>query len=177
MKTRLVVSVLAALSAVGLLALILPAWAADTITTFSLTGGSLTVSAPATKNLGSAATGSASISTTLGNVTVTDARGLLGGSWTASVSSTNFTTGSATANETINKSNATYLSGTATTSGVATFTPGQLVAEDLSTSRTAYSAAVIVGNNSATWNPTVTVNIPAAAVAGTYTGTITHSVA
>jgi hypothetical protein len=30
---------------------------------------------------------------------------------------------------------------------------------------------------SATWNPTLIVDIPAGAVAGTYTGTITHSVA
>jgi hypothetical protein len=30
---------------------------------------------------------------------------------------------------------------------------------------------------SAAWNPTIVVNIPAAAVAGTYSGTITHSVA
>lgn len=31
--------------------------------------------------------------------------------------------------------------------------------------------------NSATWNPTLSVAVPAAAVAGTYAATITHSVA
>jgi len=42
---------------------------------------------------------------------------------------------------------------------------------------TAYSGTALVGANTATWNPTLVVNIPAAAVAGTYTGTVTHSVA
>jgi hypothetical protein len=35
---------------------------------------------------------------------------------------------------------------------------------------------VAVGNNSVTWNPTVLITLPAQAVAGKYTGTITHSV-
>jgi hypothetical protein len=75
---------------------------------------------------------------------VTDNRGALLGTWTASVSSTDFTTGGATANETIAKGQVTYWSGPATaTSGTATFTPGQLAsvnAQDLSVSRTAFSA-------------------------------------
>jgi hypothetical protein len=32
-------------------------------------------------------------------------------------------------------------------------------------------------DNSAAWNPTLSVAVPAAAVAGTYAATITHSVA
>lgn len=114
-------------------------------------------------------------------MTVTDNRGAHVGTWTASVSSTDFTTGGATANETIAKGRITYWSGTATaSSGVAVFLPGQVLAANaqaLSVSRTAFSASAIVGNNSASWNPTVTVNVPAAAVAGDYAGTITHSVA
>jgi len=165
----------------GLVAVALPAQAADTTTTFTLSGSSLSISAPASKSLGSTATGSASLAAQLGTVTVTDARGATLGAWTASVSSTDFTTGGGTANETITKSNATYWSGAATaSSGVGTFTPGQLLsvnAQALSASRTAFSATVVVGNNSVSWNPTVTINLPAAAVAGDYTGTITHSVA
>jgi hypothetical protein len=34
-----------------------------------------------------------------------------------------------------------------------------------------------VGDNSASWNPTFIVSLPAAAVVGTYTGTVTHSAA
>lgn len=177
MRKALVLAVAAAVMA----GLALPAMGADTTTTFALTGAALSITAPASKNLGSAGTGSASLSAQLGAVTVDDARGLLLGSWTASVTSTNFTTGLATANETIGKASISYWSGAATsTSGTGTFTPGQLtalLAVDLSASRTAFSASATVGNNSASWNPTVIVNIPSAAVVGTYSGTITHSVA
>jgi hypothetical protein len=174
-RTALVGAVLSVLS------FALPARAADTTTTFSLAAGSLSISAPASRDLGSGSTGGGTVSAQLGTVTVTDNRGALVGTWTASVSSTDFTTGGATANETIAKGQVTYWSGTATaSSGVAVFAPGQASAANaqaLSVSRTAFSATAIVGNNSASWNPTVTVNVPAAAVAGDYTGTITHSVA
>jgi hypothetical protein len=162
-------------------ALAIPARAATTSTTFALTAGSLSISAPASKNLGSTATGSASISGQLGTTTVTDARGALLGSWTSTVSSGSFTTGGGTANETIPNSDVTYWSGPATaSSGVGTFTPGQPTSGNavaLGSSQTAYAASSVVGNNSVSWNPTLTVNIPAAAVVGTYSGTITHSVA
>jgi hypothetical protein len=169
------------LSVFALLAVALPARAADTTTTFSLAAGALSISAPASSDLGTGSTGSGTLSAQLGGVTVTDTRGALAGTWTATVSSTDFTTGGGTANETIAKGQVTYWSGTATaSSGTAVFLPGQataLNAQDLSAARTAFSASAIVGNNSASWNPTLTVNVPAAAVAGTYTGTVTHSVA
>ena len=159
----------------------LPARAADTTTTFALAAGALSISAPASSNLGTGSTGAGTLSSQLGAVTVTDARGALLGTWTATVSSTDFTTGGATADETIAKGQVTYWSGAATaTSGTAVFTPGQATsanAQALSVARTAFSATAIVGNNSASWNPTLTVNVPATAVTGTYTGTITHSVA
>ena len=164
----------------GLLAFALPARAADTTTTFTLAAGALSISAPASSGLGSGS-GGGTLSAQLGTVTVTDSRGALLGTWTASVSSTDFTTGGATANETVAKGQVTYWSGAATaSSGTAVFTPGQAEAANaqaLSVARTAFSATAIIGNNSASWNPTVTVNVPAAAVAGTYAGTITHSVA
>ena len=154
----------------------------DTTTTFTLTAGVLAITVPASKSLGSVATGTArTTAAQLGTVSVADGRGALLGSWTTSVTSTDFTTGAATANETIAKANAEYWSGAATSNtGVGTFTPGQLLAanfETLASSRTAFAATVVVGNNTAAWNPTVTVNIPAASVAGIYSGTITHSVA
>ena len=165
----------------SLLALALPARAADTTTTFSLAAGSLSISAPASSGLGSGSTGGGTLSAQLGTVTVTDTRGALLGTWTATVSSTDFTTGGATADETIAKGQVTYWSGAATaSSGTAVFLPGQATAQNaqaLSVARTAFSASAIIGNDSASWNPTLTVNVPAAAVAGTYTGTITHSVA
>jgi len=184
MKVRsTIVAVMAttALTTAAFAGLAQPAGAADTTTTFTLTGGALSISAPSSKALGSAATGSASITAQLGTTTVTDARGALLGSWTGSVASTDFTTGLATANETIAKTDADYWSGAATAStGLGTFTPGQLLVANkvtLASSRTAFSAASVIGNNSVSWNPTVGINVPAAAVAGTYSGTITHSVA
>ncbi len=165
----------------GLLSPARAATSGDTTTTFTLTAGSLAITAPASSDLGSVATGSATTSAQLGAVQVSDGRGALLGTWTGSVSSTDFTTGGGTANEKITKSSIDYWSGAATaSSGVGVFTPGQLTSllkVTLSTGRTAFAAASVVGNNSVTWNPTVVVNVPSAAVAGGYTGTITHSIA
>jgi hypothetical protein len=47
----------------------------------------------------------------------------------------------------------------------------------VSAAQTAFTGGSLVGNNSASWNPTLIVTIPAAAVVGTYTGTVTHTVA
>ena len=159
-----------------------PAHAEDTDVTFELTGaGGLAISAPATADLGSAATNAGTLSGSLGTVTVTDERGALLATWTASVSSTDFTTGGATSAETIAASDVSYWSGLATaTTGTVVAVPGQLdalLAQDLGASRTAFSTSSAVGNHSVSWNPTMVVAIPAAAVVGTYTGTITHSVA
>ncbi|NAS23472.1 hypothetical protein GT755_17450 [Herbidospora sp. NEAU-GS84] len=157
-----------------------PAQAADTTVTFTIQGGALTISAPASINLGNSASDT-TLQGTIGPVTVTDLRGTLLGSWTAGVTSTDFTTGGGTANETIPKADAAYASGAATaTSGVGTFAPGQLtvqLAAPLTGQVTAFTAAALVGNNTVTWNPTLRVTIPNSAVAGTYTGTVTHSVA
>jgi hypothetical protein len=40
----------------------------------------------------------------------------------------------------------------------------------------AVTASAISGDNSAIWNPTITVTIPGGTAAGVYTATITHSV-
>lgn len=172
---------LAASSAVAFAPNAQGATSGDTTTTFTLTAGVLAITAPASANLGSVATGTSTTSAQLGSVQVADGRGALFGAWTTSVSSTDFTTGGATAQETIAKAVSDYWSGAATaTTGVGTFTPGQANAgakQTLGSSRTAFTGANVVGNNTATWNPTVIINIPAAAVAGAYSGTVTHSVA
>jgi hypothetical protein len=171
------------LAVAGFAGLAGPAQAADTTTTFALTAaGGLAVSAPASLPLGSVATGATSTNAVqLGNVSVTDGRGALLGTWTASVASSDYTTGAGTTNETIAMANADYWSGIATVStGTAVRLPGQLLAANevtLASSRTAFSASAIVGNNTTSWNPTVNVNIPSASVVGAYSGTIIHSVA
>jgi hypothetical protein len=142
--------------------------------------GALSITVPATVSLGSAAPGGA-LSRALGPVTVSDQRGLVNASWTVSVSTTTFTTGGGTAAETISKSVVSYWSGPATsTAGAGTFTPGQLTAANaqaLSATRAAFTLTAGTGNTSATWNPTLVIQVPAQAVGGTYTGTVTHSVA
>jgi hypothetical protein len=182
MRKQLVALALAGTAAAGLVAAP-QAHAADTTTTFVLeAAGGLSISVPASTELSAGtATNAGSITAQLGSVSVSDLRGTLLGSWTASVASSDFTTGTATAEETIGKANVNYWSGASTAStGVGVFTPGQLtgaVAESLSASRTAFAATATVGNTSATWNPTVVVTVPSTAVVGTYSGTITHSAA
>ncbi|WP_307875181.1 hypothetical protein [Frankia nepalensis] len=166
-----------------ILASITPASGAETIVTFTLGGGNLTISAPATATLGSVQTGTPSLGGSLGNIVVTDARGTNNGSWMATVYGTNFVTGGGTPAETITLSNIRYASLTGTATGSGTFTAGQANAGfaallgSQASPLTAYTATNLFGNNSVTWNPTLIVNIPTNAVAGTYQGTLVHNVA
>jgi hypothetical protein len=141
--------------------------------------GVLSISVPATAGLGSAAPGG-TLSAALGSVTVSDQRGQSNASWTASVASTGFTTGGGGTSAEVATTQVSYWSGPATaTTGTATTTPGQAnaaVAQVLTSSRTAFSSTGGTGSTSATWNPTLVVMVPAAAVGGTYTATVTHSV-
>ncbi len=167
-------------AAVLIVATALPASAADTVTTFTLTAsGGLAITAPASTVLASAVAGGPAVSSPLGNVTATDSRGALAATWTATVSATNFTTSAPI--QTVPNASVGYWSGLATaTTGTAVLTPGQLtalLAQPLSATLTAYSAASTVGNNSATWAPTLVVTPPADSVVGTYSGAVTHSLA
>ncbi|MBB2910802.1 hypothetical protein FHS43_002065 [Streptosporangium becharense] len=154
-----------------------------TVTFVVAAAGTLTITVPdGPVNLGTDNPGD-QISGQLGAVTVTDQRAALTATWTASVSAASggFTTGGGTAAEVIPTSAISYWSGPATaTTGTGTFVPGQLTVNDAQTLdeiRIAFRKTSGSGNNSATWNPTIVVNVPAQAVAGTYTGTVNHSVA
>lgn len=152
--------------------------AQTTTTTFTLTAaGGLEVSVPTAKQLSAGtATNAGTLAAQLGTVTVTDSRGALLGTWNAAASSTAFTTGLATANETIAATNVAYNSGLPTiVSG--TIVPVSTGAQTIDTAKNVVTATGSVGNNSVSWNPTVTVTIPSTAVVGDYTGTITHSFA
>jgi alpha-tubulin suppressor-like RCC1 family protein len=150
--------------------------AASTLVTV-VPAGFLSISAPASATLPSAAPGSISTAQ-LGTVTVTDNRGLAAASWTATVAATAFTNG--TGGTTIALPDVSYWSGPATsTSGSGTFIAGQVDAahaQVLTTPVTAFSLTGGSGVNSASWSPTLVVSVPLSAVAGTYTATITHSV-
>jgi hypothetical protein len=145
----------------------------NTTITFAVTTGSLTMTAPAAANLGSGAPGT-TISGLVGPDVVTDNRAALSATWTVTASSTDFTTGAATPTETIPAGDATYAPGTI-------FTTGTVTATGTSITLSGGAQTVVTGsgsgNNTATWNPTIAVAVPASAVGGAYTGTLTQSVA
>ena len=147
-----------------------------TTTSFTVDGGSLTISTPDSAVLGLVNVGTSTVTGQLGLITVDDERALAAGSWTASVSSTHYITGGGSPAETIPAADASYTAGAAvSTSGTGTFTPGTGGA--LGVIEPAFLATATTGATTASWNPTITITLPAAVVAGTYTGTITHSVA
>jgi hypothetical protein len=133
--------------------------------------------------LGSGAPGSTITNTFTGaggtNVSVSDQRSVVNPTWTATATSTSFVTGGATASETITNANIGYASGPAVTQVNGPFTPGQALGAYVAMTGTvtAFSrAAAGGGDNSVSWNPGIQVTVPAAAVGGTYTGSVTHSV-
>ncbi|MDT4973239.1 MAG: hypothetical protein QOG22_3382, partial [Pseudonocardiales bacterium] len=146
----------------------------NAITTPAVAAGVLSISVPVAGNLGSRATstGGGTISGLFGQVQITDGRGALAGSgWIASVTCTAFTTPGGAS---IPASAVSYVAGTITKVGVATYTannPGSLSGQPA-----AVTATGITGDNIATWNPTIFVALPGGMVAGVYSATITHSV-
>lgn len=148
----------------------LPASADDTSATFSLTGGELTLSVGATAALTDEASGVAAnvITGTLGAVAVDDARGGTAG-WVTSAASTTFTgVGLSVSN------GVAYTNGTVTETG--TNTVAGVTSAGLTTTAAAVATATAVsGNNTASWNPTLDVSMPAGALAGAYAGTVTTS--
>jgi hypothetical protein len=145
----------------------------STTVTFAITSGALTMTVPGAANLGSTAPG-VDISAQLGAVSVQDNRALLTAAWTVTAADSAFTTGTATPAETIPASALSYSPGSITTSGTITATGTNITMSG--TPATVVAGSSGVGNNSAAWNPTITVDVPASAVFGTYTGTVTHSV-
>jgi hypothetical protein len=160
------------------LASAVPAFAATTgITSMSLTltGGSLEITVPT--DAGSLGTrsntvGAGVISGPLGEVQVLDARSPAAGSgWIASAISTAFTP---PAGPTIAASLVGYIAGPIVKVGTATYTANNPTALDGSVA--VVTATGITGDNSATWNPTITVAVAGGKAAAVYTATITHSV-
>lgn len=168
------ITIAAAALALGMVAA--PASADEpTSATVSVTGGALTINVPADAgSLGTRANSVAggTIGGQLGEVQVNDARSAAAGSgWVASVISTAFTPPSGPA---IPASAVGYAAGVIVKVGTATYTandPGNLTGV-----AAAVTATGITGDNSATWNPTITVAVPGGMAANVYSATITHSV-
>ena len=177
-RTAVLAAGVLATGALGTGAALSPAQAAttgDTTVTFAITAGSgLAVTAPGSATLTDKAAGSATTTGTLENIHVTDGRGALVASWTATVSATDFVN-QADNTQKISKANLTYtvLPGDVTTSvgtGVPVFVPGVF-----GTSNPAVTYAG-VGSSDVTWKAGLSLAIPATAPVGTYSATITHSV-
>ena len=153
-----------------------PASAGITTATLTITGGALAITVPtSTVSLGTRqnTVGGGTISGVLGVVQVSDGRSAAAGSgWVASVISSAFTPPAGPA---IAASAVSYTAGTITKVGTAVYTAND--PPDLTGVSPAVTASAITGDNSATWSPTITVLIPGGMAAGTYTATITHSVA
>jgi hypothetical protein len=141
-----------------------------------LAHAALAITPSATVSLGSVAAGTTTVSGKMGAVTVT-ASALTFPSFTATVSTTNF---AGPGGRTIDKSSIYYWSGPATPPPLLqNATPGQLTAADkksLASPVTAFSSVGLALSITTTWNPTIVIDIPTSAVAGTYSGTITYSV-
>ena len=168
--------VLVALST-GVVALVLaaPASADPTSVSVTVTGGDLSITVPVDAgSLGSKANTvqGGTISGPLGVVQVNDARSAIAGSgWITSAISTALTP---TAGPTIGAASIGYTAGAITKVGTATYTANN--PPDLTGVAPVVTATGITGDNSATWNPTINVFVSGGHAAGTYTGTITHSV-
>ena len=178
MRTRslIVGGAAVAMSTLLLLSTGLTASADTTDATVTVTGGALSITAPANAgSLGSRVNTVAggNISGPLGQVQVEDARSAAAGSgWVASVISTAFTPSAGPA---IAASEVSYTAGAITKVGTATYTannPGNLTGV-----APAVTATGITGDNSATWSPTITVAVPGGMAAAVYSAVITHSVA
>jgi hypothetical protein len=159
----------------------------DTTVTFAVTStGALSMTAPDSVNLGTGAVGD-TITGVLGGggdgsvpTVVTDDRALDAASWTVTASSSDWTTGAGLPVETIPAADVTYDPGAITTTGVITATGTTIALANSpvpALDNTVVAGTDGVGDNSATWDPTIAVHVPAGAVAGDYVGTLTQSVA
>lgn len=155
-----------------------PAWAATTggtTASFTLTGGTLSITVPTGPvSFGSTpeAVAAQVVTGSLGQVQVNDARAAAAGSgWVATVISAAFTP---TAGPAIAASAVSYNAGAITQVGTATYTANN--PSDLTGVVAVVTATGITGDNSATWNPTISIAVPGGTAAGTYGALITHSV-
>ena len=142
--------------------------------TIEVTGGPLNISVPAGPvSLGSvgASTSPQTVTAFLGTVSVTDVRGGTAG-WVVTASAVDFT---GPQNISVSAPGlSSYTTPAASVIGTADVAGSNLNA--LYPGGVVQTATGVVGVNAATWNPTISMTIPANALAGTYSSTVTHSV-
>jgi hypothetical protein len=160
---------IAALTVTGMAAgFVSTARADDTETTFTLDGGELTMTVAATATLTDADTGTLVISGSLGAVAVSDLRGGTA-EWNVTVVSSAFTGVLGSSSTSVS-----YTAGAVAESGTTTVADG--AATVVNTPSSVVAPTSLSGNNTASWNPTLDVTMPAGALADDYAGTVTTSV-
>lgn len=191
MKLRKTLAAAGALAIAGSLVAIQPSTAApgDTAVTFVVSAGGLSIAAQPTADLSAAAVAAGgTLAATIGDTTVTDTRGALAQLWTVTATSAGFTTPD-NGGGTIAATQACMFSGAAGTDTSSVFVPtvdcsptaaagtnlsgaGMTVGTSIAT-----SLLGVIGSNAVTYNPTLKVVVPANAKPGTYTGTVSQTVA
>ena len=146
---------------------------------FTVSAGGLAISTPAgpvtlAKLGGGAILPGDTVEASLGNTTVTDSRGGLTANWSSYARSAGFVNGT----DTIEASKATIstLTGTVTAAlGGAVYTTAGPVALATTDVETGDMVLTVLGSQSTTFNPTLSVAIPADAITGKYSGTVVQS--
>jgi hypothetical protein len=166
---------LGSLAVAGTMLAVIPAGAAmaadtgDTVATFTLQGGSLDITVEQDAALTDGAPGAASVTGSLGAVGISDTRGSTSG-WIVSAASSTFVDGAGSGSTGVS-----YNSGAATAS-TGTVTPTTEGATSITAVAPVAAGTLASGNNTASYTPTLTVGLPANALAGDYQGTVTTSV-
>lgn len=145
----------------------------DTTTTAAVAAGFVTITVPGTLALTSTGPGVAATGT-VGAVTVTDATASVVG-WVTSISVDDFTTGAAGAT-TIPAEDFSYTATDADTTGSAVAPVVTNAGQVNGGENVVVQSATAAGNNTATWTAAVSLAVPATAIAGEYTSTLTHTV-
>ena len=166
-RVTVTASVVAGLAMAGAL----PAYAVDdtTTATVAVQGGVLSMTAPESVALSAVVPGANSTGSLVG-VTVTDTRAGLAG-WVSSIAVTDFD--SVSTSTSIPLTNVSYVPEVAQTVGTVTVAQSTAAAG----TGTVQTATAVNGNNTATWDATLSVLVPADALtAADYTAVLTHSV-
>ena len=148
--------------------------AATTIVTIGVQAGALSISAPGATTL---TLSGANYSGQVNSVAVTDQRGVLASTWTATASLSDFVNGTST----VPASNVSYTNLIATNPGgllplaVVVFTP-LLSMSNTATAVAVGTSSILGGMNAAQWSPTLTVPANLFLVSGSYTANLVHSV-
>ena len=144
----------------------------ETLATVNRAPGAISITGPDAAVLSKGIPGTNSTVTLSATKVIDDRPGST--NWTATIVLPQLSNGAQTP-EIIPTTAATYLAAEATTTGSPTLaTPTPQI--DLSTAKTAQTTTKVTGNNTASWTATLTIPIPAQALAGIYTGTMTQSV-